>query len=469
MHNQNTGTKQINLTLPSVNFHVTQFNPFARKKSVGTHWYDKITSSYNVDALNRATFYDSTFGLTNLDSRNFQSGIRHSVPVSASYTVFRYLNLSANVSYNEYWFNERLKLGYNNTERQIDTARSTGFFAARDFSTGVSLSTRIYGMKFFKKGKLRGIRHVLTPSVSLSYRPDFSEDPFNYYYRTRLDSSANDVLVSPYPNSVIGVPASGKSGVVSFGLGNNLQIKVKNNSDTATGAKNVTLIDGLGLSGSYNAFADSFRWSAIGINFRTNIIDKVNISSSATYDPYGLNYQTGLRKTATLLQDGGGIARFTRANLSLGSNFHSKPKGGDKNPKPSEEYNRLVHNAGYSNYVDFNIPWSLNLSYSLDAAKNYTGFTKKDTLVLNHSIQFNGELQVTERWKAVVNSGYNFDTKQLTLTSIDVYRDLHCWAMHLQTYPFGPRKSFNFTLNVKATVLQDLKLQRRRDFRDSPL
>jgi hypothetical protein len=309
---------------------------------------------------------------------------------------------------------------------------------------------------------------VVTPNINLSYRPDFSDDPFNYYYRARIDSSVNKVLLSPYPNSVIGIPGSGKSGLIGFGLGNNLQIKINNKKDTTNGTRNVTLIDGLGLSGSYNVFADSFNWSNIGLNFRTNVMDVVNISSSAAYDPYSFNYETGRRKTTTMLEDHNGIARFRNANFSLGSNFHSKPKGGGKNPTGSEEYARIVHSAGYGEYVDFNIPWSLNVSYSLDANANYSTFSKKDTIIVNQSLTFSGELQISERWKTVFNSGYNFNQKQLTLTSIDVYRDLHCWAMHLQTFPFGPRKSFNFTLNVKATVLQDLKLQRRRDFRDTP-
>ncbi|NDC42632.1 MAG: hypothetical protein EBZ77_13975, partial [Chitinophagia bacterium] len=319
LHNQNTGTKQINLTLPSINFHVTQFNPFARRRSVGTRWHDKITASYNLDALNRATFYDSTFAFNNFNNRTFQSGIHHSVPVSASYTVLRYFNLSFNVAYNEYWFAEREKIAYNNTERQLDTQRRYGFFAARDFSTGASLSTRIYGMKLFKTGNLRGIRHVITPSISLSYRPDFAEDPFRYYYRTQLDSTGTDVLLSPYSSSVIGYPASGRAGLIGFNLGNNLQIKVRNPKDTASGTKNVTLIDGLGFSGSYNAIADSFRWSTLGISFRTNIVDKVNVSSSATYDPYAFDYSTGRRLPQTLLADGKGLFRFNRANVSLGS------------------------------------------------------------------------------------------------------------------------------------------------------
>ena len=469
LHNQNTGTKQINITLPAMNFHIAQINPFQKKKSIGTHWYDKITSSYTMDVLNRATFYDSTFSLTNLSSKNFQSGIHHTIPVSASYTILRYVNMSFNVNYNEYWYTQRLHTDYDRTSEKIDSIVNNGFYAARDFNAGVNFSTRIYGMKMFKKSSLRGIRHVITPNVGFSYHPDFGASPFNYYYRTHVDSTQNLYYQSPYAASIIGMPPIGRSGQVNFGLNNNLQIKVRSSKDTVSGFKNITLIDALGANISYNPAADSFQWSNIGLNFRTNVMDKINISSSASFDPYAFDYDAGRRIRQTMEEVNQGLARFTNANLSLGTNFHSKPKGGANNPSNSEEYGRIMRNAGYNDFVDLNIPWSLNLSYSMSVNQNYSYFSKRDTIVLSHSLTMQGELQITTRWKLTVNTGYNFDYHQLTLTSIDVYRDLHCWAMHLQTIPFGPRKSFTFTLNVKAAVLQDLKLMRRRDYRDAPI
>jgi len=248
----------------------------------------------------------------------------------------------------------------------------------------------------------------------------------------------------------------------------NLQIKVRSSKDTVTGFKNITLIDALGANVAYNLAVDSFQWSSIGLNFRTNVLDKINISSSAAFDPYAFDYDYGRRLPQTMNEKGFGLARFKNASLSLGTNFHSKPKGGAKNPTTSAEYGRIMRNAGYNDYVDFNIPWSFNFSYSLTLSQTYNASSKRDTMVLNHSFTLAGELQLTERWKLTVNTGYNLDIHQVTLSSIDVYRDLHCWQMHFQTFPFGPRKSFNFTLNVKSSILQDLKLTRRRDYRDTP-
>lgn len=471
LHSQNTETRQVNVTLPDINFHVAQINPFQRKKAIGTHWYDKITASYTLDMLNRTSFYDSTFSLRSLSLTNFQTGVHHTVPISASYTIFRYINMSFSANYNEYWLTNKLYQNYDSLAHKIDSANSYGFYTARDFNMGVTFSTRIYGMKLFKKGKLRGIRHVLTPSVGLSYHPDFGASPFNYYYRTHLDTpflSNNYTYLSPFASSIVGTPPLGRSGQVNLGINNNLQIKVKSSKDTVTGYKNVTLIDALGFNVSYNPAADSFQWSLISANFRTNVMDKINISSSASFDPYAIDYNTGRRLPETMEDMGFGLARFSTATLALGTNFHSKPKGGAANPSNSEEYGRIMRNAGYNDYVDFNIPWSFNCSYSLSMNQTYNYVSRRDTLAYSQTVTFSGELQITSRWKTTLSTGYNFDYKQLTLTSIDVYRDLHCWAMHLQAVPFGPRKSFTFTLNVKSAILQDLKLQRRRDYRDAP-
>lgn len=468
LHNQNTTTKQINVTLPAVNFYVNQFNPFQRKDAVGSHWYDKITASYTLDFKNQTTFYDSTFDPSRLSLSQFSNGMKHSIPIGASYTILKYLNMSFNVNYNEYWQTSRLYRRFNDSTRTVDSTSDNGFFSTRDFNAGVTFSTRIYGMKVFRHGGLRGIRHVLTPNTGFSYHPDFAADPFNYYYRTRLDSTQTYTPLTPYPNSIFGGPPLGKSATMNFGINNRLEIKVRSAKDTVAGTKNVVLIDGFSIDTRYNAAADSFKWGDITSNFRTNVLDKVNITASAAYRPYAFDYGTGRELEMLKIEQGTGVGRFKSANLSFGSNFHSKPRDGAKGPSNSAEYARVLRNAGYNEYVDFNIPWSLNLTYTLSLNSQYSRFSFSDTLTLSHSVTVQSDLQVSERWKVVVSSGYNFDLKQLTLTNIDVYRDMHCWEIHFQTYPFGPRKSFNFTLNAKSAILQDLKLVRRRDFRDIP-
>ena len=467
LHSQNTRTRQVAVTLPSLSFHINQFNPLQRKKSVGVHWYDKITTSYSMNMINRTTFYDSALNLSKLDMKQFQNGIQHSVPISASYNLLRFITMSFNVNYNEYWYTRRINQGFSLKDNKIDTTLDQqGFYAARDFSAGIQFATRIYGMKMFKHGNLKGIRHVIYPSIGLSYRPDFADAPFNYYYKSAIDSYRYTML-SPYQGSGIATPPIGKQGLLTFGLNNNLQIKVKSAKDTVNGTKNIVLIDGFNIGTAYNAAVDSFQWSDIALSFRTNILDKVSITANSRYDAYALDYNTGQRINRTMFDMGSGIGRFKTAGLALGSNFHSAPITGDKSPTNSEEYARVMRNAGYNDYVNFNIPWSFNISYTMDWQRSWTSITHIDTNIISHNATFNGEFNLTERWKVSFTSSYNFSQHQLGMTQIDIYRDLHCWQMHFSTIPFGARKSYNFTLNVKASILQDLKLVRRRDYRDA--
>ncbi len=468
-HNQNTQTGRVDVYLPEVSFYVSQFTPFQRKNAIGApRWYEKISASYNFNAINQTTFYDTTFSLNTVGLGDFQNGMKHSIPITAAYNIFRFVNLSFGTTYNEYWLTERNYRYFNTNQDKIDTIASNGFFTARDFNANMQLSTRIYGLKMFKRGSLMGIRHVITPNVGFTYTPDFAARPFNYYYQSRLDTGRQTVYLSPFSGSVIGVPGLNQYGNfasnVNFGINNNLQIKVRSKKDTTGLGRNITLIDGFSITSAYNIAADSFNWSPFNIAFRTNILDKLNISASAVYDPYGLDYTTGRPSRRTMWEEGRGIARFRNANISLQANFSSK-KTQQNTPVP-QGAERLLQNGGYYDYVDFNIPWSFNVAYSLGVSSQFTFFSMQDTLTYNQSLLVSGDLNLTSRWKITFSSGYEFETKSLTLTSIDIYRDLHCWQMRLGTIPFGPRKSYNFTLNVKASILQDLKLIRRRDFRD---
>lgn len=471
-HSQNTQTRLVDVYLPELNFYVSQFNPFENKKRIGSpRWYEKISAQYNFNALNQISFYDTSFSLNTLSLGDFRNGFKHSIPINASYTVLRFINLTFGTSFTEYWLTSRRYRFFNATEGKLDTISNRGFYTARDFNATMQLSTRIYGLKMFRKGKLMGIRHVLTPNMGFNYTPDFAASPFRYAYQTRLDPSGNLVYLSPFETSVIGVPGLGQFGKfsssVNFGLNNNLQIKTRSKKDTIGTGRNVTLIDGFSITSAYNLAADSFNWSTFNMNFRTNILDKFNVSANAIFDPYAIDYNTGMRTPRTMWAEGRGLASFRTANIALSATFRSKPKEKASPAVRTDEYSQLMRNGGYNDYVDFDVPWSLNVAYSLGVNKRYSSFSRSDSLLLTQNMLVSGDVNITARWKVTFSSGYDFTTKALTLTSIDIYRDLHCWEMRLGTIPFGPRKSYNFTLNVKASILQDLRLMRRRDFRDA--
>lgn len=470
-HNQNTTNKQVSVTLPDLSFYVMPRNVFARKNPVGAaRWYEKITLGYTMNSLNRITFYDSSFELSKMQLSDFQNGMRHSIPISANYSILRFVTLAFNFDYNEYWNTLKTKRAYNDVTKAIDTSIERGFAASRDFNGGFTLNTQIYGMKLFKKGVIKGFRHTLRPSVGLNFRPDFAKEPFNYYYQSRLDSTQNLTYLSPYEQSIIGLPPQGRTGSVSFGLNNNLQMKVRNGKDTLTGFKNIVLLDRLDFNTSYNLAVDSFQWSLFQFNANTSIANIININAKANFDPYQYDYIAMRRTPRTTQASGNGLARLTFAQIGFGTTLRSKEKGKSKSAeaaKESEDFKSLMRNNGYNNYVDFNIPWTVNITYSFNLDRIPSSYTRSDSSAISQNVTLNGDINFTARWKFAFNTNYNIVSKQIAFSSFDIYRDLHCWEMRLNFIPFGNRKSFTFTLNVKAQILQDLKLTRRKSFQDA--
>ncbi|RYZ53759.1 MAG: LPS-assembly protein LptD, partial [Sphingobacteriales bacterium] len=422
-HSQNLGTGEIRLTVPDASFFVSQFNPFENKNRIGApKWYERITASYNVVAQNQAFLNDSTFSLGTLTPADFQNGIKHSLPVSANYTLLRFINVSFNTNFTEYWLTQRQFRYFNAAEGNIDTIAERGFYAARDFNANVSMSTRIYGVKLFRKGNLMGIRHVITPTVGAGYVPDYAAAPFRYYYQTRLDTSAQVYYESPYAGSIIGTPGLGQYGRfasnINFGINNNLQIKVRSKGDTTGTGRNITLIDGFSINSAYNVAADSFNWSNINIDFRTNILNKLNLTAGARFDPYSRDSETGRRIPQTVMSTGKGLARFVNGSISMNAGFRSKQnEGGEARPVTTvrnDEYSLLMQNGGYYNYIDFNIPWSLNIAYGVTVNRAFSRVSRRDTSLIDQFVTFSGDFNLTSRWKIAFNSGYDFNTKGLT-------------------------------------------------------
>lgn len=472
-HNQSTQSGLVTIGLPEINFNLGSFSPFQRKVMTGSpRWYEKISASYSVSLINRWDFYDSTFNLANIAFNDFQNGIRHTASVQASYNIFRYFNLSFSVPYTEYWNTKQLYLNYNPKTEKVDSLSRTGFFATRDFNASSSISTRIYGLKTFKKGKIAGLRHVLTPSFSINYTPSFAQAPFEYMYPTYTSEGILEYR-SPYSSSPVSGPGNAyKNGSIGFSLQNNLQMKVRKKDSTGAGSTEIiSLIDGLGLSASYNMFADSNNLSNISMNFRTSILKIFNVSASATFDPY--KYVGSRRTRYYLAGEGSGLADFTNGNVALSMSFQGAKKNEkeqEEAEKNNDEVKRLMQNGGKNDYYDFNIPWDLSVNAGLNVFRDRSNLLRGDTIVFRPNLTFTGGFSLTERWKVNVSSGVEFqriNKPSIALTQINISRDLHCWQMNLNLVPFGILKSFNFTLQVKASVLQDLKLTRRKAYQDN--
>jgi hypothetical protein len=468
-HNQSTQTGQVTVTLPEFSFNVAQITPFQSKNRIGkAKWFEKISASYNLAGQNRYRFIDSNFSFNRIDFRDMDNGLKHSVSLGATYNVLRFINWNFSVPYNEYWNTKQSIRSYNPNRLTDDTTIRNGFFASRDFSVTSSLSTRIYGLKTFKKGKVMGIRHVINPSLNFNYTPGFARAPYNYMYdyynQTGIQSYLSYYELSP---ENIGGPRNAiPNGSAGISINNNLQMKVR--TKDSVGTKNITLLDGFAISTNYNFFADSNNLSNIAFSGRTSILNKFNISFGGSFDPY--HYEDGRRTKYYATEMGGPIAKMRNFNVALDFNL-AGTAGEDSEDienqrKNSEEFQRMLVNNGMHDYYDFNVPWNLNIRSSL----NYSLVARKglpDTAYVTPNLSLMGSLRFTPKLMFNFSTGYDFINKQLGSTTFNVTRDLHCWQMMLNVTPFGLYRNYNFTLNVKSSVLQDLKLTRRKAYQDN--
>jgi hypothetical protein len=458
-HTQNTITKKIDITLPELALTMNRIYPFKNNKRIGNKWYDKIGLSASANARNQINAYDSTL-FSNSTLQKMQNGIHFNVPISASFNVLKYFTLTPTINTGSSIYYQTIDKHYDPNSKAVLTDTVNGIKTANDFNVSTGLSTRLYGDYFFKFKRLKQIRHVATPTLSASYRPDFSEKGYGYYKNVQTDSTGKINQYSIFQNGIYGSPGAGKSSLISFSLNNSLEAKIRHQSDSGKVDKKAMLIESFNIGFNYNFAAKDYKMSTINLNGRTKLFKVLDVNAIATIDPYQIDsignriekYEWTNRK----------IGRLTSGSLSLGTSLHSKQ---DKANKPKTSSKGTQDELDYINahpdaYVDFNIPWNLNIYYTF----NYNKPGIKETTT--QSVNFNGDLSLTKKWKIGVNSGYDFVNKKLTLTSINVYRDLHCWEMHLNWVPFGYRQSFSIDINVKSAILKDLKLHKAKSFQD---
>ena len=457
-HNQNTRTGALNLSLPEVSFNVTRQQPFKSAGKIGNEWwrgiYKNFGISYAASASNQLRTYDSLFTFDRI-REDFQTGLSHSVPISTSFKLLKYLNVNPSFNYAEVWAIET-------TRRQVDPDSNvvvddviSGFERGASYNFNTALTTKFYSLYQYKRGAVKAIRHVMTPSISFNYQPEITTGLESY-----LDTLGNEIEYSIFEGGLNGRPDRQESGRIGFNLINNIEMKVKSKKDTS-GLRKVKLLENLGFNTSYDVIADSLNWSPVSFNGRTRIGKLLNFQFNGNLDPYAID-SSGRRINTFQSDVEGKLFRLTAASAAV--NFSLKGgKGDNKGNKKSkfgtdDELEEI--NAYPERYVDFNIPWSLNVSYNIRYSK--PSFEAITTQTLN----FNGDLNLTENWKVGFNSGWNFEQKDFAYTSININRNLHCWQLAINWIPIGIRQSYNITLNVKASVLQDLKLNRRRDFFD---
>ena len=468
-YNINSGA--ISLDLPSMTLSSIQFYPFRKKKSSGKRkWYEDISFSYRANLINTIDTYDSLLTSSDL-IKNFRNGIMHSIPISSNVKILKHLNWTNSISYTERWYTNSISKTYNPETDLIDKDTIYGFIANRNANFTSSINTRLYGMFTFKKGFIKAVRHVINPSISFNYTPDFSE-PSLGFYDFYTDKEGKRVYYSKTENGVFGSPPQGASGVISFSLGNNLEMKVPDKNDTVEGMRKIVLLEAFNISSGYDLARDSVNWQPLRLTARTTLFKKLLINFSAAYTPYVLDSNGVL--TNQLLWDKE-RRLFKKQNsqwtLNMSWNLNSKADHsqttGDYHSPTEMQYSPFSNpNEILSEHVDFSIPWNLTLGVNYSRLSSYivsiAGYQTNQSATLTAR----GDLNLTEKWKIGFSSGYDFINKDFTYTSIDFYRDLHCWEMRMNWIPFGPRQGWNFSISVKAPMLQDLKYEKRNDFRN---
>jgi hypothetical protein len=462
--------------------------PFRPKNSSGKlKWWQNVQLSYSSTLDNQVNTKDSAL-FTKHFTDNLENGFRHSIPLSTNIKLGTMFNITPSVTYNGVMTTKYIDYEYLDSDRvnhtiitKIHETRKIQYAQAVVPGISFTLNPRFYGMYNFKGKKLKAIRHVMTPTVSYSLIPDLSREhaPPLPYYKNVFDSINNqstNIKYSVFDRSLVGSPPrpNGISEVVNYGVTNRLEMKVLTKNDTSEQVKKIPLLENFDFNGNYNCIADSMRLSNITFNVGTRLFDnKYEIRLNGIIDPY--YYQptyengalVGYRRTKYLAVDNNNnfnnfsLGKITSYSITISTRFQSPQKKKTDNTKSTDNQN---YNKGY---VDFDIPWTLNVNYSYGYTNYNQPVANFNNVVTNQptvvqTLSLNGDVSFTKKWKVGFMSGYDFTNKKFSSTSLNFYRDLHCWEMRLMIIPYGPMQSYTFTINVKSALLHDIKYEKKK-------
>ncbi|MFZ1330287.1 MAG: putative LPS assembly protein LptD [Chitinophagaceae bacterium] len=478
-HNQNSTTRLINVSLPDAGFSVSTLYPFQGKNSAGSpKWYEKLGVGYNGNFRNQVSFYDTAFKLKSLID-TLQWGAQHSFPITLSLPPIMggAVIVAPSVSYSQVWIAQKFRRKWNTATQKADTTITKGFFTDHQATFSISFNTAIFGTYQFKKSRVVAIRHVIRPSLSFNYKPDLSKQ----HFYTDTISPGFAYRMSEYEGALYSGFGEGRTGGIGFQLDNNLEMKWRSKKDTGMEAiKKVKLIDGYGLSTGYNFLRDSLKLDLFNLYLRATLFEKISITANAILDPYQTD-ANGVDIDKFAWQGGKfKLGRLSYGSISMSTSLRSKPKDAKKEAERKKRTEQQLNDPNLigdqqrlldymqqnpSEFVDFNVPWQLNIGYSLYFSTrlkpDLSGFRKEVT----SSINFSGSFNLTPKWNfSVSNVNYDFTTKQIQTFSMSINREMHCWQLSINVTPVGLYRSFNFSISPKASVLQDLKINRTRSF-----
>ena len=502
---QRSQDSTISLSLPNITVAMSRIYPFKRKEAVGKErFYEKIALSYNMTFANSITAKENKL-MTSSFTKDWKNAIDHKIPITASFNLFKYLTISPSINLHDRMYFNKVNRSWNKQQQEEQLDTMSGFFNVYDFNVGVSMQTKLYGFytpnrKLFGD-KIDRIRHVMTPSVSFNYHPDFGDDVWDFYSSyEKIIVDKNDinkithqtVTYSPYSNGMYGVPGQGMVGAISWSLGNNVEMKVKDQKKSdevgSTQYKKVSLIDNFTVSGGYNFAADSMKLQNFKAQLRIKLTKSFSLNLNGAFDPYkfGLN-EYGKPVRVNQLRD---FPRFQGTGTSFQYTFNNDTFKKKDKTKPTNDENQNEENSG----VDFNldqpsnidkekaeansenttnsdgyvkpaVTWSFTFNYSVRwGISNQFDYDMMDyKREWNHNLSFSGNLNPTPKWKLNYAGSFDLTALEITQMTLSIVRDLHCWRLSASVSPFGRYKSYMVTVGVNASMLQDLKYEKRSD------
>jgi len=472
---QNTNTKQIDMSFPSLQVSMDRIYPFAPKIGIKKNAIQKIGMTYNLRADLKIRTNDSNFFKKEMFN-NAQAGAQHNVAANTNLKLFKYFTVSPGVSLKEVWYSDEINKRYDSIQKTIVTDTIGGFTSFTTYQTSLSLSTTLYGTYNFKKGRLKAIRHTFRPSISFNYRPDFG-----YYYKT-FQASADPTDIqefNPFQNGIYGGPSRGLSESIGISLNSTLEAKVIPKDSADAKPKKISILNNLNFSTNYNIAADSLKWSPVSMTAGTQLFNKkLNLNLSAILDPYAID-ANGNKFNKFNINNGGGLFRLTNANVTMNfalkSDMFSKDKsesnsnkqqndnffGTDINNSKKESENKQTGESKDISKVaklyQATVPWNFSLRYSLNYNNN-----RGQHEITSQSVQISGNMDLTPKFSVGISSGYDFKNKGITYTQLRFSRDLDSWKMTFNWVPLGNRSTYYFYIGVKSSVFSDLKWDKRK-------
>lgn len=489
LHNQNSRDSSYSFTLPNISFSVSTFYPFKKKVRVGKEKaYEKISFGYNTSFQNKISFKASEFGQEGFLDK-FQNGMKHNFSIGLpSFTLAKYINFSPSVSYGMNWFFRKSDYKYNpETDKveKVDGGQFSTFGITQDYSGGLSMSTRLYGMfNFGSHRRVQAIRHVISPSLSLSVSPEKGTYANGYrtLYYTDVKGQEKEYKYNIYAGQMNSVPSPGRTASASISIGNNLEAKVRDFSDsTGTASKKVKLIDQLNINTSYNFLADSMKMRDIGLSMSTSAFGKVSVSANANFSPYAIDERGRTINKYNFLVDPVHPLRLTNASASLSYSMSGKGtiEGNDGTSGGAANYYQRIYYhpvtgqyipGGWLYYTNPNVPWSFNLGYSFNYRKSYT-YANEQLKVNNaytQTISMSGNIKLTDKLSITANTGFDLMAMKITTSQISAQYDLHCFNIAVSWVPTGTWKSYSFRIAANASTLSDvLKFKKSSSYWDN--